>query len=76
VEKYIKNLLKDYQYRKYKEIYQINIDALKLVFNECDSLVRGFKKYMDKNHPDMVNSSFKKMRHSKHGLILYMEKNK
>ena len=32
VEKCIKNLLIDYQYRKYKEIYQMNMDALKVVY--------------------------------------------
>lgn len=49
VEKCIKNLLEDYQYRKKKEIYQISVNALKTVFIQCESLVKGFKDYMKKN---------------------------
>lgn len=76
VENCIKNLLREYQYRKYKEIYQINVDALKLVFFNCDKLVNGFKNYMERNNQKIVNEKLKKMRHSKHGLILYLKKNK
>lgn len=74
VESCIKNLLKEYQYRKYKEIYQINIDALKLVFVNCDNLVNSFKNYMKNTDSRITNDKFKKMRHSHHGLILFINK--
>jgi len=76
VEKCIKNLLTDYQYRKYKEIYQLDIDALKIVFSNCDDLVRGFKKYMDNNNPKTANKNFRKIRHADYGIILFFDKNK
>lgn len=74
VEKCIKNLLQEYQYRKFKEIYQINIDALKTVFSNCDKLVKGFKNYMERNNPKVVDKNLKKMRHSEYGLVLFFEK--
>ncbi len=74
VEACIKNLLRDFQYRKFKEIYQISVDALKLVFADCDNLVSGFKKYMNKNDPEIVNKNFRKMRNSENGLVLLFEK--
>ena len=39
VEKCIKVLLKKHQYRKRKEIYQINIDILKEIMEMCDELI-------------------------------------
>jgi len=38
VEKCIKNLLSDFQYRKYKEIYKTDIDTIKTAFVSCDGL--------------------------------------
>ena len=35
VEACIKRYAKEYQYRKYKEIYKININLLKKLINEC-----------------------------------------
>lgn len=36
VESCIKNAIKKFKYRKYKEVYEVNIDILKEVINECD----------------------------------------
>jgi len=36
VENCLKKNMKEYQYRKYKEVYQINIDILKGILKECD----------------------------------------
>lgn len=73
VEKCIKNLLSEYQYRKHKEIYELNIDALKTVFMKCDELVRGFKKYIKSNNKNIVNTNFKKLRKSENGLFLLIK---
>lgn len=35
IESCVKLHTKEYQYRKYKEVYQINIDILKKIVNEC-----------------------------------------
>jgi len=39
IEKCIKLLMKDYQYRKYKEVYKINIDIIKSLVEQCDSII-------------------------------------
>lgn len=44
VEKCIKLQMKKHQYRKYKEVYQINIDILKQVIKKCDEFEVIFKK--------------------------------
>jgi phage anti-repressor protein len=78
----IKNLIKDSQYRKRKEIYKINIDLLKQIFAHCNNsvngyndLVHGFKKMMDENSEKTVNKQFKKMRESKNGFYLKFKAN-
>ena len=75
VESCIKNVLKKYQYRKRKEIYKINIDALKMVCNNCDELINGFEKFMEK-YPKTFPKNLRKMNKSNHGIILYIERNK
>ena len=37
VEKCIKSLMKKAQYRKYKEIYQVNLDIIKKAIKDCDN---------------------------------------
>jgi len=31
--------MKKYQYRKYKEVYKINIDIIKSLIEQCDSII-------------------------------------
>jgi superfamily II DNA or RNA helicase/phage anti-repressor protein len=38
VESCIKNFAKKYQYRKYKEVYEVNIDILKLLAAQCEKI--------------------------------------
>jgi len=38
IETCIKNFAKKFQYRKYKEVYEINIDILKLLATECEKI--------------------------------------
>jgi phage anti-repressor protein len=44
VENCVKNSLKSKQYRKRKEIYQVDIDTIKDVVNKCDDLISQVKK--------------------------------
>jgi len=41
VEKCIKAFMKKYQYRKYKEVYQVNIDIIKHFINKCGDIVNS-----------------------------------
>jgi len=38
VESCIKNFAKQFQYRKYKEVYEVNIDILKLLATKCEKI--------------------------------------
>jgi phage anti-repressor protein/predicted GIY-YIG superfamily endonuclease len=44
LEKCVKLQMKKYQYRKYKEVFQINLDILKQVIKKCDEFEVIFKK--------------------------------
>ena len=39
IEKCIKLMMKEYQYRKYKEVYKINIDIIKSLIEKCDDII-------------------------------------
>ena len=41
VETCIKAFMKKYQYRKYKEVYQTNIDIIKNFINKCGDIVNS-----------------------------------
>lgn len=44
VENCLKNVLKTKQYRKRKEIYQVDIDTVKYVLETCDKMICKVKK--------------------------------
>lgn len=43
IEKCIKNTAKEYQYRKGKEVYEININLLKRIVKDCDTLINKYQ---------------------------------
>lgn len=55
VESCIKNFAKQYQYRKYKEVYEVNIDILKLLATKCEN----FKLEVDEE-TKLINSKQEK----------------
>jgi len=58
IERCIKALMKEYQYRKYKEVYKINIDIIKSLIIECDSIIIDTDEKVRlsklKNNPDKL----------------------
>jgi phage anti-repressor protein len=50
VEGCIKEIMKKYQYRKGKEVYEVSIDKLKKLADGCDKLTKKFHKIMDGNN--------------------------
>ena len=48
VELCIKNLIKEFQYRKYKEVYQIDINIIKEAALICDEMMEGFREKLEK----------------------------
>lgn len=49
VEDCTKALLKKFKYRKYKEIYQADLDVLKMIIGLYDTLTDAIIQYYDKN---------------------------
>jgi len=56
VEKCIKAFMKEYQYRKYKEIYQVNIDIIKDFINKCGDIANLSANLKDKNKSQIGGS--------------------
>ena len=54
VEKCIKLALKSKQYRKKKEIYEIDLDLLKEIIKDCDSLILKGKKILIKKKKILI----------------------
>ena len=50
VEGCIKEIMKKYQYRKGKEVYEVSIDKFKKLTNGCDKLTKKFHKIMEGNN--------------------------
>ena len=46
----IKGIMKKYQYRKGKEVYEIGIDKLKELTDGCNKLTKKFYKQMEGNN--------------------------
>lgn len=74
VENCIKNLVRDFRYRKYKEIYEIDINVLKSSIVNCDSLINGFKNILKKNRK-IIKKQFTLLNKHKDGLFVYVDKN-
>jgi phage anti-repressor protein len=49
VEQCIKILMKKAQYRKYKEIYKIDLDILKQIIKDCDAKINEINKNINQN---------------------------
>jgi RNA binding exosome subunit len=77
VEGCLKSILKSKQYRKRKEIYQVDIDVLKEVLKGCDRLVKRAekikKKKEDKNQKKQKRST-KEKDDTKYNYFLYFDK--
>jgi phage anti-repressor protein len=71
VENCIKNLVKHFQYRKYKEVYEIDIDLLKTAIMKCDTLINGFKNEIKRDKS--IKKKFKKLKKSKEILYMYID---
>lgn len=75
VEKCIKNACKKFQYRKYKEVYEINLDVLKDVLEKCESLVDSLTRHLiDKKHKKKFGKKIKTMKNSNNKYFAYVSK--
>lgn len=49
VETCIKNTLKQFQYRKYKEVYEVDLQIIKEVVTKCDDFSGAFQDFLEKH---------------------------
>lgn len=66
IEKCAKEAMKKFQYRKYKEIYQVNIDVIKFIIKNCDTFYTLLNETIEKENPkDLKNKK----------IFIYIDKN-
>jgi phage anti-repressor protein len=75
VEDCIKILVKDFQYRKFKEVYEIDINILKSAAFRCDELVVGFRKHFEGKNKKISSKKIKEMKEGKDKYFMYLNKN-
>lgn len=54
----LKLMLKEHQLRKYKEVYQANIDMIKELVRKCDDTVAYAKVYSNKANKNMTGGYY------------------
>ena len=72
VEYCIKNIIKEKQYRKYKEVYEIDLDTLKEIMSSCKEFYDGIKDIFEKDKKK-VKANIKRMKEDKK-LFIYIQK--
>ncbi len=60
-----------YQYRKYKEVYEIDFDLLKVIISMCDDFVKGLMKLYDKERKE-TTKSIKRIKNTDNKLFLVL----
>jgi hypothetical protein len=70
VEGCLKSILKKHQYRKRKEIYQVNLDVLKEIMEGCDELVNR----LDKKKKKALNKTARQKDNKTYNYFLYFHK--
>ncbi len=61
LESCIKNMMKKAQYRKYKEIYEVNLDIIKNVIRNCDSKLNEINNMIDKKNINQSGGIYNKL---------------
>jgi hypothetical protein len=65
VETCIKKTVKEYQYRKYKEVYEIDVEVLKKIMEKCDQVVNEMAKFLkDISKKKQFNKKISRMKKS------------
>jgi len=76
VESCVKKACKTHQYRKYKEVYEIDIDVLKDVMSECNDFVNKMAyKLSDKNEKKKFKTNISRMKKKLDKYFIYFASN-
>jgi len=76
VESCIKNACKKYQYRKYKEVYEIDIEVFKEVILTCNEVVNKLSNILQhKKERKEFKSNISRMKNKSEKYFIYLSKN-
>jgi phage anti-repressor protein len=76
VEKCVKNTVKKHQYRKWKEVYEIDIQVLKEIMEKCNEFVNEMSKLLiDKIKKKQVHTNISRMKNNINKHFIYIFKN-
>ena len=70
VENCLKNILKSYQYRKYKEVYEIDFDIIKKLITKCDEFVSSMAKFIVKDNFSKSKVNLKRLDDSNNKMFM------
>jgi transcriptional antiterminator len=59
LESCVKNYMKKAQYRKYKEIYQVDIDIIKKVIKDCNTKLKEINDSIDRKNKKLKGGNLK-----------------
>jgi hypothetical protein len=76
VELCVKALMKKAQYRKYKEVYQIDLDILKQIIKNCDAQINKINTEIDKQNKKLKGGNIIKKIDNNEKLYLLIPINK
>jgi phage anti-repressor protein len=74
VENCIKNACKKFQYRKYKEVYEINLEVLKIAIIKCEDLSNSMSKEFSKMKKEELKIKIKNMKGEEKKHYIYVDK--
>lgn len=75
VETCIKSLCKKYQYRKYKEVYEIDINVLKELMSDCDQFINKMtSKLTDNTEKNKFKKHISRMKKKLDKYFIYVDK--
>ena len=57
----VKNYMKQSQYRKYKEIYQVDLNIIKKVIKDCDIKLKQINNMIDENNKKQKGGNLQKI---------------
>lgn len=75
VENCIKNACKKFQYRKYKEVYEIDLKVLKEVIIKCEDLSNSVSKAFDEMKKKDVKTKILNLKGGKKDHFMFIDKN-
>jgi len=64
LESCVKTMMKKAQYRKYKEIYEVDIDIIKNVIKDCDVKLKEINNMIDKKNKKQKGGKIQKITES------------